>query len=360
MKPVKLAVVGAGHLGAIHARLANSFDEIELVGIFDATAEIGRDVARQLGTRAFVDFDALISQIDAAVVATPTHTHRAVSLELLQAGIHVLVEKPIAVHVADADRLISAARSVGRILQVGHVERFNPVWAAMYTQIERPKFIEAVRTSGYTFRSTDVGVVLDLMIHDLDLILSVVPSRLKQIEASGICVLGQHEDIAEARLLFENGCVARLTASRVSDEAERRMRLFCEEAFWSIDFAGAKARSVQPDQAVLQGQVDPSKLSDNQIRHLRKKGFSEMFPVRQIDPPSGNALGEQLRQFANSIRTGQIPRVSGQQGRDALAVAQQIVEEISTSRSSGHSDAATRTLNDPWYSPTADQQRKAG
>jgi predicted dehydrogenase len=217
-RKLRVGVVGAGHLGTIHARLVRTIDDVQLVGIADPDAAARERIAAEIETDVCADHRQLIGRIDAAILAAPTDHHYWIGMELAEAGIHLLVEKPLALTVAEADALVRATRSRNLILQVGHVERFNPAFTAAAARLQRPRFIDAVRASGYTGRSTDVGVVLDLMIHDIDLVLSLVPSEVVEVEAVGTAVLGPHEDLAHARLRFANGCLANLSASRVSYE----------------------------------------------------------------------------------------------------------------------------------------------
>ncbi len=210
---IRLAVIGAGHLGRIHARLAQQVEGVDVVGVVDPLPEARRLAEAHCQAPVLADYHDLLDKIDAAVVATPTRFHHVVSVELLERGIHLLVEKPLATTVAEADAMLAAACRQGAIVQVGHIERFNPSWnqPEVLPLVRDPKYIEAARCSGYTFRSTDIGVVLDLMIHDLDLALHFAHSPVRNVQAFGISVLGSNEDLAQARLEFANGCVANLT-----------------------------------------------------------------------------------------------------------------------------------------------------
>ncbi len=205
MTPLRVAVIGAGHLGRIHARIAAGLDDIELVAVADPVAACRDAAAAESKTESVADYRELIGEIDAAIVATPTNTHHTVGIELLSSGIPLLIEKPLANHTAAADDLVNLARKQGLVLQVGHVERFNPALAWAASEVHDPKYIEATRTSGYSFRSTDIGVVLDVMIHDLDIVLALAGSTVTNVEALGISVLGGHEDMATARLTFASG-----------------------------------------------------------------------------------------------------------------------------------------------------------
>ena len=234
---IRLAVIGAGYLGRIHARLAQQVETIELIGVVDPLPEARRLAQEVCQAPILADYHELIGHIDAAVVATPTRFHHRVSLDLLEHGIHLLIEKPLSTTVAEADEVLAAARRQGAIVQVGHIERFNPAWnqADVVPLLRSPKYIDATRTSGYTFRSTDIGVVLDMMIHDLDLVLHFANSPVRQVQALGISVLGDHEDVAKARLEFANGCVANLSASRVSYQPVRQMQVWSEHGCVTVD-----------------------------------------------------------------------------------------------------------------------------
>ncbi|MEX0977936.1 MAG: Gfo/Idh/MocA family oxidoreductase, partial [Pirellulales bacterium] len=215
MNNLKLAVVGAGHLGRIHARLLAEMSDVELVGIVDPLPTARDKAAADCGTSALADHRLLMGRVDGAVIATPTRLHHAVALDFLRAGTPLLVEKPLAATVAEADELVETARRHGTVLQVGHIERFNPAFVAAAGRVGRPRYVDAVRAAPFTGRSTDIGVVHDLMIHDIDLVLSLVDAPLVRVEAVGLPILGQNEDVAQARLEFADGCVANLSASRV-------------------------------------------------------------------------------------------------------------------------------------------------
>ena len=327
-RKLRIAVIGAGHLGTIHTRLVKTIDEVELIGVVDPSPAARQRIADDLEVAVFEDHRPLIGKIDAAILAAPTDHHYWIGMELAEAGIHLLVEKPLTLSVAEADALIRAARTRHLVLQVGHVERFNPAFTTAAAQLHRPRYIEAVRASGYTGRSVDVGVVLDLMIHDIDLVLSLVPSEVVSIEALGTAVLGPHEDLAHARLRFANGCIANLNASRVSYENRRHMQVFAENAFASIDFGAAATRIVRPSQRVRRGEIDFPRLAPEEKQRVREHFFTEIMPMEALQVERRNAILDEQHDFVISIRTGQTPQVTGQQGRQALAIAEQIVAQI--------------------------------
>jgi predicted dehydrogenase len=246
----------------------------------------------------------------------------------LSLGIHLLVEKPLAGSLEQADQLVEAARAAGLVLQVGHVERFNPALEAALPHLVRPKYIEAVRASGYTFRSTDVGVVLDLMIHDLDIALALAGSELVDVQALGISIMGRHEDMAQTRLTFANGCVANLSASRTSYEPCRRMQVYCPRAFAAIDFANRTAKLVVPHEQLLERRLDIEHLQAEAREHYRQHLFRDLLPLSDLAAGESNPLLEEQRDFVAAIRHGAEPRVSGVAGRTALAAAERILQCI--------------------------------
>ena len=296
--PLRVAVVGVGHLGSRHAHIYAAMPGVRLVAVCDRDAHRAASLGRSLRCRSLTDSQDLVGAVDAISLAVPTSAHAPVGLPLLQAGIHLLIEKPIATTLAQADVLIRTAARSGCILQIGHVERFNAAIHAAMRHLTHPRFIEVHRLSPYPFRGTDVSVVLDVMIHDLDLILLLVRSRLARLSAVGVPVLSRSEDIANARLEFAGGCIANLTASRISDEPTRRIRVFPEDSYLSIDY---KAQTVE-------------------LAHKRGTTIRRVaLPVEQRPP-----LQDELASFIRSVRTKRPPAVSGADGRAALALALRI------------------------------------
>ncbi|NCX47649.1 MAG: gfo/Idh/MocA family oxidoreductase [Verrucomicrobia bacterium] len=233
---VKVGVAGVGHMGKEHARIYSELQEVELVGVHDSNPDTARKIAAKCKTRAFGSLEEMVDAVDAASIVTPTTTHLAIAEPFLKRGKHVLVEKPIAMDTEEARKLVDLAEKHGAKLAVGHVERFNPVLVALEERLGRPRFIEAHRLSPYPGRSTDIGVVMDLMIHDLEIILHLVRSPVTSVDAVGIPVLSKGEDIANARIRFANGCVANLTTSRISPEKLRKIRVFQDDAYLSLDY----------------------------------------------------------------------------------------------------------------------------
>lgn len=330
MKPIRMAVVGAGRLGGFHAQKAAASPDIELVGVVDPMAESRNRVAAECKTAAFHDVAQLDGRIDAAIIASPTRFHHRLAMQLLNRGVHLLVEKPLCPTLAEADELVETARRRGLVLQVGHVEQFSPALASALPYVQNPKYIEAVRAGGFTFRSTDIGVVLDLMIHDIDLVLSLVKSPLRRVEALGLSVLGGHEDVANARLYFECGCIANLNASRVSHAAGRRMQVWCRRAYAHIDFAALKTTVVEPSESLLSRKFDVDALSPAELEHHKTHFQQEHLPLRELQGEKVDALVLQQQDFVESIRAPRQPRVSGQKARDAVAAAERILQKIHT------------------------------
>jgi predicted dehydrogenase len=307
MSKLKCAVIGAGYLGKFHAEKYASLKDCELIAVVDINETAAMTVADKFGAKALTDYHPLLGQVDAVSIVVPTSLHYQVAREFLASGTHVLVEKPITVTVEEADELIALANEKQVILQVGHLERFNPAVLGLDKMEQKPLFIESHRLSPFNPRANDVSVVLDLMIHDIDIILALVDSEVEKIDASGTAVLTQGTDIANARLTFKNGCVANVTASRISMKMERKMRMFRPCSYIAVDFQN---RSV--------------------VKH--RTGDREMFPgipeivTEESVFESGDALLEEIKHFVHCVKTGENPLVSGEAGRKALAVAIEITQ----------------------------------
>jgi predicted dehydrogenase len=327
MRPLNIAVIGGGRLGTIHARLAQTLPEFQIVAVVEPSSSRQESLREELGTRVVAHHDDILSEIEAAIVAAPTCFHHEVVSSLLEQGIHVLVEKPITSTSREAQELVHLAEQQQLVLQVGHVERFNPAFAAALPHLDTPYYLEAVRTSGYTCRSVDIGVVMDLMIHDLDIILSLVSSPLVDVQAIGTSVFGPHEDMAQARLAFANGCIANLSASRTSDQPARFLHAYQREACARIDFATKKAELISVSERVAQG-LDVQQMSVEEQEHLRTRLFDDYLPRTELVVNDQNAILNEQRDFIHCIRTGQSPRVPGRAGQRAVEVAEQIVEQV--------------------------------
>jgi len=302
---MRVAVIGVGHLGRHHARILASLPGVSLAGVVDTNRERAAQIAVEHGTVAFDEVSDIGGKLDLAVIAVPTESHARIALPLIKSGVHTLIEKPIAQTVAEADQLIAAARHAGVVLAVGHSERFNPAVLAARPYLNDPRFIEVHRLGTQLGRSLDIDVVLDLMIHDLDLILSFVTSEVESVEAVGVPVLTPKVDIANARIRFANGCIANLTASRISKEQVRKIRFFQRERYVSIDTA---AREVEMFQLVPQ-----------------PEGLPAIGGGKQSVPGEEPLKGE-LEDFIAAVRERRAPAVPGEQGRAALALAVRIVE----------------------------------
>jgi predicted dehydrogenase len=322
MKTIRIGVVGAGHLGRIHARLLHQHaaDDVEFVAVVDPVAENRLSIAAENGVRAYAQAEELIGAVDAAIVAAPTKLHREVAGALLEAGVHVLVEKPIATDSREATELVSLAARRRLTLQVGHVERFNPAFEAIATRSSRPTFIEATRHGVYTGRSTDVSVVLDLMIHDIDLALALCDEPVVEVGAHGGTVFGPHFDWAEAELRFASGAVAHLSASRVAPSATRTLRTIDEQGWGWIDFQAKTAKRMTRGKAIGAGQPTTSL----EWTHVKERLFVDYLPVETLTIPSTNAIQDEQRDFIRAIRTGATPRVDGRAGAVALEIAERI------------------------------------
>jgi predicted dehydrogenase len=309
MEKLRVGVVGVGYLGKFHAQKYSNMSEVSLVGVVDTDAVQGRKVADENHTAYFQDHQSLFGKVDAISIAAPTPVHFTVAKDFLNQDVDVLIEKPITSVLQDADELIQIADSRGLIIQVGHLEHFNPAVVALEGKIDHPRFIESHRLSIFQGRCTDVSVVLDLMIHDIDLILNLVRSEIKTVNAAGISVISGNIDIANARLEFVNGAVANVTASRISAKHERKLRLFQKNAYISIDFANHKITLVHPD-----------------LSH--PDGLIPGMTIEELNFDKGDALDDEIKSFVQSVKHRRAPLVTGQMGRDALKTALTIMAQI--------------------------------
>jgi predicted dehydrogenase len=301
---LKVGVIGVGYLGRFHAQKYASLPESKLMGVADLNRERAGQVAQELNTRAYQDYRELLPQVQALSVAVPTSAHFAVVRDALTAGCQVPVEKPLAVTVAEADDLVVLARDRGRLLMVGHLERFNSAMEELKRRVSRPRFIESHRLGFFKERGTDVDVVLDLMIHDLDHALNLVPSEVREIRAAGISVLTDQVDLANARLEFADGCIANLTASRMSFKSMRKFRLFQSDAYLAVDFENRELTAA-----------------------FRKEGALGPLPGVALETkryPQEDILLKEIAAFVEAVRNGREPPISGQAGRAALALALEI------------------------------------
>jgi predicted dehydrogenase len=330
MTRLRMAVIGVGHLGKEHARILATFPEVDLVGVADVNEEQAQGVARRLGTRAYHDAWPLLNLVDAACIAVPTAFHCDVASEFLKRGIPLLVEKPLAATLEQAERLVQLANAHGALLQVGHIERFNPAFEELAKRPLQPKLVLCERLGPFSGRSTDIGVVLDLMIHDLDLLLSLVRSPVRSVEAVGVSVFGGQEDVANARLHFESGCIADLTASRAHPTPSRRMQLWGPEGYAQVDFSQRRLLLVQPSPQVRRSGLDPAKLDPASRARLKDDLFGRHLEVLELDGQKHDQLSAELQDFVGCVRTGREPRAGGAAGRDAIALAEQILRSLRT------------------------------
>ena len=310
MSRLKVGVIGVGHLGSIHARVYSQLASAQLVGVCDLLPDRADAIARQFQTTAYTDYQALLPHVEAVSIAVPTVAHYPIARTCLAHGIHVLIEKPITRTLAEADTLLRLARRQRAVLQVGHVERFNRAFQGIADILKSPRFIECHRLGPYTQRGTDVGVVLDLMIHDVDIVLWLVRSRVRKIEAVGVNVLSPTEDIANARLAFANGAVADLTASRVTPEAQRKIRLFQHDTYISVDYAAQAVKVFQKRDGAIAQQELP--IEREEPLKLELAAF--------LDAVSSSSPGKSARHFFRGA--------TGDDAREALRVALAITKQI--------------------------------
>jgi predicted dehydrogenase len=305
MSALRVAVIGVGHLGQHHARLLSSMHDVELVGVVDVKGDRAAEIAGKYGSEAFTDASEIFGRVDAVSVATPTSTHVEIALPFVNAGVAVLVEKPLAASLDEADRLLAAAAARGSIVATGHTERFNPAVAMAMPLVTAPRFIEIHRLGTFPERSLDIDVIFDLMIHDLDLLLAIVKSPVASIEAVGVNVLTPRVDIANARLRFESGCIANLTASRISRDRVRKARFFQSDAYISIDYASQEVEV---------------------YRLVAADGGRPSIQGGKLEVARDEPLHRELLDFVEAARAKTRPGVTGQDGRDALALATRIAE----------------------------------
>lgn len=309
MKHCKCAVIGTGYLGNFHAQKYTALDNATLVAVVDTNLARAQEIGAKLNCDALSDYRELVGQVDAVSIVTPTKSHFEVAKFCLQNGINTLIEKPITSTVAEADELIQIAHDNNVIIQVGHLERFNPAITSLQGILKQPKFIESHRIAPFTLRGADVNVVLDLMIHDIDLISYLVKSKIKSILANGVSVLSNEIDIANARIEFENGAVANVTASRAGMKKERMMRIFQEDAYMSVNLQ-SKSCSVY------------------------RKGKGEMFPgipdvkIENLEISDSDAIKDEIEAFIKAINEQSTPLVTGEDGKQALAIAEQITAAV--------------------------------
>ncbi|MCC6794422.1 MAG: Gfo/Idh/MocA family oxidoreductase [Candidatus Hydrogenedentes bacterium] len=313
MKTIRIGVIGVGHLGFHHARVYSTLEGVELVGVVDSDAERAMKVSLEFGAPMFTAVEELLAKgIDAVSIVVPTSAHRDVALQCIEAGVNVLVEKPIAATIEEAEAIVEAARRCNRIVQVGHIERFNGAVVALMEAVKDPRFIECHRLSPYPNRGDDVSVVLDLMIHDLEILLALVGKEVAQVDAIGVPVFSKFEDIANARIRFANGCVANVTASRVSMEKMRKIRIFASDAYVSTDYSAQEVIIYRKKTGVMAPNVTPM----------------EMIDIEPLDVHKEEPLKRELESFVSCVRERKRPLVSGEDALAALRLAQRVMDAI--------------------------------
>lgn len=357
MSPLRVAVIGVGHLGRHHARILAGIDGVKLVAVADSRLEQAQAVASPLGAEAVADYRDLLDRVDAVSVAAPTSLHRDIAGPFLDRGIATLVEKPLAASLPEAEALVASARRAGALLQVGHIERYNPAIEAVSAHGLRPKFIQAERQGLYTFRSTDVGVVLDLMIHDIDLVLSLVTAPVRSVSAVGVSLFGTHEDVADARIEFEDGCVAHLVANRAARNPRRAMQVWSDQGYAALDFAARQATIISPSEALQNGRLDLEDLDISQPSAVKDRLFSSgrVFRVDEVPaPPPREPLAIELEDFVQAVRTGNPPRVTGDAALRAMQLADRILDSLNSHAWEGRHDGPIgprRQTETPRYLP---------
>jgi len=323
MNKLKVGVIGTGHLGKLHIKMFKSIENCELVGVYDSNPEQAKAVSTEFNVQNSASITDLLKKLDAVSIAATTTAHHELAKKCFESGVHVFIEKPITATIREAEELVEISEKKNLNLQVGHIERFNPALVSMEKYIDEPKFIQTDRLAQFNPRGTDVAVVLDLMIHDIDIILSLVKSDVIDVQANGVAVVSDHLDIANARLQFANGAVANVTASRISQKKLRKMRIFQKDSYIALDFVTGVAESyrlVAPD-----AEVSPSLISFGEIGvgDKRKKLVYEQPEQKEL-----NALQYELQLFVNSVINKTKPLVSGIDGLRALKVAQIIIQKI--------------------------------
>lgn len=320
MSRIKVGVIGVGHLGEHHTRIYSGLPQAELVGIYDSDLEKAKAKAEKYKTIYFMELNQLLQKVEAVSLVVPTSSHYEVAKNVLNQGIHILIEKPITETVEQAEELIQIARKKNLTLQVGHIERFNPAFRAIENIKLEPKFIESHRLSSFVERGTDVAVILDLMIHDLDLILYLVKDKIKSVEASGVAVITETEDIANARITFEKGCVANITASRISTRPMRKLRIFQKNAYISLDFLEKKAEVYR----LVKTENKESTLGKTVVGQIPVEKTGKTIIYEKPDIKSEDMLTSELSSFLQAIATRTTPLVTGEQAKQALELALEI------------------------------------
>lgn len=355
MSQLRYMVIGAGALGRHHARIAAGLEGVRLVAVAEPNEQQGREIAQQHGATWVADYRQMLDRVDAVSVVVPTFLHRQVACECLSAGVPSLVEKPLAGTLAEGREIAAAALAHGAPLQVGHIERFNPAFRETAARVRSPKYIRAERFSPYAFRSMDIGAVHDLMIHDIDLVLTLAGGAVTQVVAFGVCVLGGHEDSVNARLHFNNGCIADLTANRVCPTFRRHLHVWSADGCVDADLHTREVTHYRPSRRLMGGDLpyDLAQQPEADIAALKAAVFGEFI---QIDTPQlaeRDQLTDEIESFVQAIRSGTTPQVDGSAGLAAVAVAERIVEAVRQHRWNGNGAGAVGPHVGPTHQPPA-------
>jgi predicted dehydrogenase len=329
MKNLKIAVVGVGHLGQHHARIYNEMPYVELVGVVDTDAARAKEIAGKHGAKVFPSHEVLPDDLDAVSIAVPTTGHFELASYFLKKKVSVMVEKPMTATLAEAEELDALCRSIpDACLQVGHIERFNPAMVAVHDLEITPRFIETHRLAPYKFRATDVGVIMDLMIHDIDIILELTGSMPRRIDAVGGAILSPSEDIANARIEFESGCVANVTASRVSFKSLRRTRVFGSDSYISLDYEKKYALLVKKSPDLDISEIDLASIDMSDSEGLQRLFMDGLLKVKELKLDEFEPLKRELESFVDSVRTGKAPEVPSSHGLRAIRFANEVLDSI--------------------------------
>ncbi|MBI2190949.1 MAG: Gfo/Idh/MocA family oxidoreductase [Planctomycetes bacterium] len=331
MSALRAAVVGTGHLGQHHARIFSQTEGVRLAGVVDVDEARGREVAERCGCSWFPHYRELLPGVDLVSLAVPTRFHFSVARDLIEAGVPVLIEKPMTANLAEAEELVRLASARKVLVQVGHVERFNPAVVEIQKIAVRPCYIEADRISPFSFRSVDIGVVLDLMIHDIDILLHLTRSEVERVEAVGVSVLARSEDVANARLVFSSGCVANLTASRVSMKTERKIRIFQEDAYISMDYQARRALIYRKSEKMKRAGLNPEAVDPRSLPDPKAFVFGDLIEVEEVQMGSEEPLALEIAAFVQAVRDGTPSAVSAEDGLRAIRVAHRIQLAIAES-----------------------------
>lgn len=329
MSHLRVAVIGVGHLGQAHARVLSAIPGVELVGVADANIEQAETVAARHNTRAYSHFGPLLDQVDAASIVVPTNHHCSVATAFLDCGVPLLIEKPLALDVEQATRIVELADRRGCIVQVGHIERFNPAYEALTRLPIRPKYVKCERIGPFTGRSQDVGAVLDLMVHDLDLVAALDGTAVSRVEALGVSVIGEHEDVANARLHFASGCVADFSVCRIAPTPRRTMQVWSAEGVASLDFSTRTLSMIQPSDGIRRNGLQFAGNDVGVREAIKAEMFGKHLLVQdQVCEAPCDQLTAELLNFVDCVRTGNQPRVNGAAGLAAVDLACRVVESL--------------------------------